>query len=90
MPVEEVALTTKLPSRSPSGSYSARASASRVTAGRLGATAGSLAGALVDSPAQLQMLFLAFFPVFALFAWQHRRHGQAARLFNEPSRETLK
>ena len=58
--------------------------------GPAGATAGSLAGALVDSPAQLQMLFLAFFPVFALFAWQHRRHGQAARLFNEPSLETLK
>ncbi len=58
--------------------------------GPAGATAGSLVGALVGSPAQLQTLFLAFIPVFAVFAWQHRRHGQAARLFNEPSLENLK
>lgn len=58
--------------------------------GPAGATAGSLVGALVGSPAQLQTLFLAFIPVFAVFAWQHRRHGRAARLFNEPSLENLK
>lgn len=58
--------------------------------GPAGATAGSLVGALVGSPAQLQTLFLAFIPVFAVFAWQHRRHGQAARVFNEPSLENLK
>ncbi|MCK6388270.1 MAG: MFS transporter [Zoogloea sp.] len=58
--------------------------------GPAGATAGSLVGALVGEAAQLQTLFLAFVPVFALFAWQHRRHGQAPQTFNEPSLENLK
>lgn len=43
--------------------------------GPAGATAGSLVGVLVSHTAQLQTLFLVFIPVFALFAWQHRRHG---------------
>jgi predicted MFS family arabinose efflux permease len=58
--------------------------------GPAGATAGSLVGALVSHTAQLQTLFLAFVPVFAVFAWQHRRHGRAPRPFNEPSLENLK
>ncbi|WP_298598413.1 MFS transporter [Zoogloea sp.] len=58
--------------------------------GPAGATAGGLVGALVGEAAQLQTLFLAFVPVFALFAWQHRRHGQAPQTFNEPSLENLK